>query len=380
MPWILRGSATTSGRSIASLTLPVNTMSSVHRSSLGTRNHSPSDNNAKTMKTKKLKAIVADKEKDKDNAQTKSVAKEPTVFQHLLVGAVSGGLSRTVVAPLERVKIEYMLDSSKVAAEGGMIGTLRRIVSNEGAVGLFRGNMLNVCRIAPTKAVELYCFDKYKEWVIAKKQSEAGAGHHHPKALELDGRERLIGGSVSSMAGTALTHPVDTLRSRVTSSGIKMGDAWRGLVQNEGIGALWKGLGANMVRVAPYGAVNFFVYDWCRTMYRKRCLAPGERMKAGPTLFFGGLAGAAAQTVVYPLEMVQRRIQVSGMASALQAGVRTKAVAQYKNMFHGIYVVAKTEGFAALYGGLLPNYVKIFPAAAVSFYVYEVMKANLGIA
>ena len=77
---------------------------------------------------------------------------------------MAGGVSRSVVAPLERVKIEYMIDSGKVAAEGGMLGTLRRIVRTEGAVGLFRGNLLNVLRIAPTKAVELFAFDKYKEW------------------------------------------------------------------------------------------------------------------------------------------------------------------------------------------------------------------------
>ena len=60
------------------------------------------------------------------------------------------------------------------------------------------------------------------------------------------------------MVGTALTHPVDTLRSRVTSSGMRMGEAWTGLIQREGPRALWKGLGANMLRVAPYGAINFF--------------------------------------------------------------------------------------------------------------------------
>ena len=32
-----------------------------------------------------------------------------SVAKHLFAGAVSGGVSRTVVAPLERVKIEYMV-------------------------------------------------------------------------------------------------------------------------------------------------------------------------------------------------------------------------------------------------------------------------------
>lgn len=280
------------------------------------------------------------------------------VLKHLLVGAVSGGVSRSVVAPLERVKIEYMVDSSKIAADGGVFGTVGRIFKNEGFAGLFKGNALNVCRIAPTKAVEFFCYDKYKEYTLKLHGRD-----------EMEGHERMIGGSLASMAGTALTHPVDTLRSRVSSTGMPVGEVWRNLIQAEGPMALWKGLGANMVRVAPYGAINFFVYDWCKSAYR-RYLGPETKMTAVPTMIFGGLAGAAAQTGVYPLEMVQRRIQVQGMKGAAVV---------YKNMFHGIYVVAKTEGFAALYAGLLPNYAKILPAAAVSFYVYEWMKERLNI-
>lgn len=276
------------------------------------------------------------------------------VAKHLLVGAVSGGVSRTVVAPLERAKIEYMLDSTKMARDGGLFGTLTRIVRDEGPGGLFRGNALNVLRIAPTKAVEFFVYDKFKDHIIKTGDQ-----------TELDGLQRMIGGSIASMCGTALTHPVDTLRSRVSGTGMLLGDCWKQLVANEGYGALWKGLGANMVRVAPYGAINFYVYDACKGLYRKQ-FGEKAKMTAAPTMCFGALAGAAAQTGVYPLEMIQRRIQVAGMKQGTKLA--------YKNMFQGIYVVGKSEGIGALYAGLLPNYAKILPSAAISFYVYELMK------
>ena len=187
------------------------------------------------------------------------------MLKHLLVGAVSGGVSRTVVAPLERAKIEYMLDSTTIARDGGLVGTLRRIIRNEGPGGLFRGNTLNVLRIAPTKAVEFFVYDKIKDHMISTGDQ-----------TELDGLQRMLGGSIASMCGTALTHPVDTLRSRVSGTGMLLGDCWKQLVANEGYGALWKGLGANMVRVAPYGAINFYVYDACKSMYRRQF---GEKAK-----------------------------------------------------------------------------------------------------
>ena len=281
------------------------------------------------------------------------------VLKHLLVGAVSGGVSRTIVAPLERAKIEYMLDSSTMARDGGLVGTLTRIWRNEGPGGWFRGNALNVARIAPTKAVELFIYDKFKATILQNEDQ-----------TELTGGQRMLGGSVASMCGTALTHPIDTLRSRVSGTGMPMGECWAALVANEGYGALWKGLGANMVRVAPYGAINYAVYDFCKATYR-RVYGEKAKMAALPTMCFGALAGAAAQTGVYPLEMIQRRMQVQGMKKGVTVA--------YKNMFHGIYVVFKSEGIGALYAGLVPNYAKILPSAAVSFYCYELLKEILDV-
>lgn len=323
-------------------------------------------------------------ETDKRKAQAKAVS------LHLLVGAISGGVSRTVVAPLERVKIEYMLDSSKITADGGVLGSLKRIVRTEGAPALFRGNSLNVLRIAPTKAVEFFVYDTYKARRLKTRQKDQtgnekdGDTNTKPAAGDLSGSERMIGGSVASMCGTALTHPIDTLRSRVSGTGMRLEVAWSELIKNEGPKALWKGLGANMIRVAPYGAINFFVYDYCKQQYKKfrvRFLDEDESTLSQssnplPTLCFGALAGAAAQTGVYPIELVQRRMQVQGMKTLAQGAKNAK---QYKNVVHGIIQIARAEGIPALYAGLIPNYTKIFPSAAVSFYVYELLKELWGL-
>ena len=201
---------------------------------------------------------------------------------------------------------------------------------------------------------------------------------------DLSGGERMIGGSIASMCGTALTHPIDTLRSRVSGTGMRLEDAWSELIKNEGPKALWKGLGANMIRVAPYGAINFFVYDYCKQQYKKfrvHFLHEDESTLSQssnplPTLCFGALAGAAAQTGVYPIELVQRRMQVQGMKTLAQGA---KNATQYKNVVQGIVKIAQTEGIPALYAGLIPNYTKIFPSAAVSFYVYELLKELWGL-
>ena len=80
---------------------------------------------------------------------------------------------------------------------------------------------------------------------------------------------------------------------------------------------------------------------------------------------FGALAGAAAQTAVFPIELAQRRLQAQGLAGA---------PVLYRGMLDCIAQIVRKEGPRALYSGLLPNYGKLVPAAAVSFYLYEVLK------
>ena len=278
-----------------------------------------------------------------------------SVAKHLFAGAVSGGVSRSVVAPLERVKIEYMVNSLKAKQEG-FIGTLGRIVKSEGPAGLFKGNSLNVARIAPTKAVEFFVFDRFKDFII--KNSDE---------IEINAWQRMLGGSVASMAGTALTHPIDTVRSRVTVQAIGIKECVQQMIKTEGPTAFLNGLIPNMVRVAPYGAINFLVYDALKSWYRKR-IGPGGSLGAVPTMVFGAAAGAAAQTTVFPIEMVQRRLQLQGMAGQ---------EVLYKNMLDAMIKITRKEGVPALYAGLLPNYLKLIPAAAISFLVYEVLKEKL---
>ncbi|UPR03128.1 mitochondrial carrier protein [Chloropicon primus] len=278
-----------------------------------------------------------------------------SVAKHLFAGAVSGGVSRSVVAPLERVKIEYMVNSLKAKQEG-FVGTLARIVKNEGPFGLFKGNSLNVARIAPTKAVEFFVFDRIKDFII-----------NNTDEIEINAWQRMLGGSIASMAGTALTHPIDTVRSRVTVQTIGIGECVQQMLKTEGPVAFLNGLIPNMVRVAPYGAINFLVYDQLKSWYRKK-IGPGGSLGAVPTMIFGAAAGAAAQTTVFPIEMVQRRLQLQGMAGG---------EILYKNMLDALIQISRKEGIPALYAGLLPNYLKLIPAAAISFLVYEQLKERM---
>ena len=298
---------------------------------------------------------------------------------------------RTVVAPLERVKIEYMLDSSKIAADGGVLGSLKRIIRTEGAPALFRGNSLNVLRIAPTKAVEFFVYDTYKARRLKMKQKDQTENekennnntNNKTAAGDLSGGERMIGGSVASMwncsdasnryASFARLRDRHAPRSRLVGTHQKRRPesvVERFRREHDSSCSLRR---HQLLRVRLLQAT---IQKVSRAFPQRRRIDAIAVLKSFTDVVFRRARGAAAQTGVYPIELVQRRMQVQGMKTLAHGA---KNATQYKNVVQGVVHIARAEGIPALYAGLIPNYTKIFPSAAVSFYVYELLKELWGL-
>jgi len=76
---------------------------------------------------------------------------------NFIMGGISAGISKTVVAPLERIKIVLQTqDANEKIRSGeakkykGVFGGIRNIYQNEGLISLWRGNFVNVLRYIPT--------------------------------------------------------------------------------------------------------------------------------------------------------------------------------------------------------------------------------------
>lgn len=72
-------------------------------------------------------------------------------LRKLMSGAVAGAVSRTAVAPLETIKTHLMVGS----CGNSMAEVFDNITMSEGWKGLYRGNLVNVIRVAPSKAIEV---------------------------------------------------------------------------------------------------------------------------------------------------------------------------------------------------------------------------------
>lgn len=140
------------------------------------------------------------------------------------------------------------------------------------------------------------------------------------------------------------------------------------MVRNEGFLSLYKGLTPALISMGPTSAVFYSVYDIlksCHLTHKKSKGDDGKELGIVRTLVYGAIAGACAETVTYPLEVVRRQLQLQQSA---RLGLGTVFVK-----------VIEKGGVAAFYAGLFPSTLQVLPSAALSYLFYEMMKSILKI-
>lgn len=273
-------------------------------------------------------------------------------LRKLMSGAVAGAVSRTAVAPLETIKTHLMVGS----CGNSMAEVFDNITMSEGWKGLFRGNLVNVIRVAPSKAIELFAYE------TVKKQLTPEHGEHPKLPLPAS----FIAGAVAGVSSTLLTYPLELLKTRLTVNEDykNLLDAVAKIVQAEGPGGLYKGLTPSVMGVVPYAASNYFAYDTLRNAYKKAFKK--EEIGNVMTLLIGSAAGAISSTATYPLEVARKQMQAGAINGR-----------QCHNMIQALTSIVEKEGMAGLYRGLGPSCMKLVPAAGISFMCYEACKRIL---
>ncbi|GMN45331.1 hypothetical protein TIFTF001_014522 [Ficus carica] len=312
---------------------------------------------------------VAEERKKKEKIRVrKGVAVNTT--KHLWSGAIAAMVSRTFVAPLERLKLEYIVRGE----QKNLYELVKMIAVSQGLRGFWKGNLVNILRTAPFKAVNFCAYDTYRKQLLRFSGNE-----------ETTNFERFIAGAAAGITATVLCLPLDTIRTKlVAPGGEALGGvigAFRYMIKTEGFLSLYKGLVPSILSMAPSGAVFYGVYDILKSAYlhspegRRRIqnmnqqgqeLNVLDQLELGPfrTLLYGAISGACAEAATYPFEVVRRKLQLQDQATRLSA---LATCAQ----------IVKQGGVPALYAGLIPSLLQVLPSAAISYFVYEFMKVVL---
>ncbi|CAG7565143.1 unnamed protein product [Fusarium equiseti] len=313
---------------------------------------------------------------------------------YFLAGAIAGGVSRTATAPLDRLKVYLLVNTSSRAETAGaalMQGrpiaalqnaakpfsdAVRDLVRSGGVRSLFAGNGLNVVKIMPETAI------KFGSYEAAKRALANFEGHGDPK--QLSSWSKFASGGLAGMIAQASVYPLDTLKFRLQCETVKDGLKGAALVRQTavkmygdgGLRACYRGLTMGLIGMFPYSAIDMGTFEVLKKSYKsyyaRRDNVHEDDIEVGniATGIIGASSGAFGASVVYPLNVVRTRLQTQGTA-------------MHPATYTGIWDVTKKtiqrEGYRGLYKGLTPNLLKVAPALSITWMVYENSKRILGL-
>ncbi|GAB5580167.1 calcium-binding mitochondrial carrier protein SCaMC-2 isoform X5 [Prionailurus iriomotensis] len=280
-------------------------------------------------------------------------------WRHLVAGGGAGAVSRTCTAPLDRLKVLMQVHASR-SNNMCIVGGFTQMIREGGAKSLWRGNGINVLKIAPESAIKFMAYEQIKRLVGSDQET-------------LRIHERLVAGSLAGAIAQSSIYPMEVLKTRMalrkTGQYSGMLDCARKILAREGMAAFYKGYVPNMLGIIPYAGIDLAVYETLKNAWLQRYAVNSADPGVFVLLACGTMSSTCGQLASYPLALVRTRMQA-------QASIEGAPEVTMSSLFRQIL---RTEGAFGLYRGLAPNFMKVIPAVSISYVVYENLKITLGV-
>lgn len=277
---------------------------------------------------------------------------DPISFaKDFIAGGVAAAISKTTVAPIERVKLLLQVQhiSTQIPPEQrykGMVDCFVRIPKEQGVLAYWRGNFANVIRYFPTQALNFAFKDKYKQIFLGGVDKNTQFWRYFAG--------NLASGGAAGATSLCFVYPLDFARTRLAADVGKAGkerefnglaDCIGKVFKKDGLVGLYRGFGVSVQGIIIYRASYFGCFDTAKGMLP-------DPKNAGFFLSWGiaQVVTTAAGIISYPFDTVRRRMM-------MQSG-RAKADVVYKNTLHCWAVIAKSEGPGAFFKGAFSNVLR----------------------
>jgi len=307
-----------------------------------------------------------------DEGGSKRVRKEGEskvvfILKDWAAGGTAAGISKTVVAPIERVKLLLQtqdanprIKSGEIPRYTGIINCFTRVVAEQGFVSLWRGNLANVIRYFPTQAFNFAFKDTFRRMFP----------RYDPKKefWKFFGTN-IASGGLAGAASLLIVYPLDFARTRLAADVGKGGAdrQFNGLVdcvlkvsRSEGYLALYQGFGVSVQGIIVYRGAYFGLFDTAKGFIF-------QDEKNASILFkwmIAQVVTALAGIISYPFDTVRRRMM-------MQSGEKQKL---YKGTIDCFRVISKNEGTGAFFKGAWSNVIRGAGGALVLVLYDEIQK------
>jgi solute carrier family 25 phosphate transporter 23/24/25/41 len=128
-----------------------------------------------------------------------------------------------------------------------------------GWTSLWRGNGINVIKIAPESAIKFMVYEQVKRFIRGQE--------NRPMTIF----ERFVAGACAGSTAQTLIYPMEVLKTRLAlrKSGEFKGmiDAAKKIYVNEGLRSFYRGYIPNILGIIPYAGIDLAVYETLKKTY-----------------------------------------------------------------------------------------------------------------
>lgn len=282
---------------------------------------------------------------------------QESFLTNFLMGGVSAGVSKTLAAPIELIKlrIQNMDEMIKVGKLDrpytGISNCFSRIVAEEGTFALWKGNWTNVLRYFPTQALNFAFKDKFKK-MFGYDKTRDGYGKWFAG--------NLASGGMAGATSLLFVYSLDYARTRLSNdnkSAKKGGekqfkgllDVYRQTLASDGIAGLYRGFVISCVGIIVYRGLYFGIYDSVKPI-----MPSNLRDNLGANFLLGWCITVGAGLASYPIDTIRRRMMMT-------SGEAVK----YNGSIDCARVILKNEGVKSFFKGAGANILRGVAGAGV---------------
>jgi len=268
----------------------------------------------------------------------------------LLIGGISGGIAKTVMAPVERVKLLLQTQDSnpkvlsgEVEKYKGIGDCFKRVQSEQGFKAFWRGNLVNCIRYAPQQGSALAFNDTIKN-AFPKYSDKTDFW----KSFGV----KLLSGGIAGGTANVICYPFDFARTRLASDlggGKKsfngIGDCIMKTVKEGGVTGLYRGSAVTIAGAFVYRGGQLGLFGQIQGMN------PYKDDKGPVGVIAAFVCATVARTVTtpfnYPFDTIRRRMMLESD--------KPPSERMYRSGVDCFRKVLQNEGLAGMYKGVIPE-------------------------
>ncbi|KAL3624009.1 Mitochondrial uncoupling protein 2 [Castilleja foliolosa] len=264
--------------------------------------------------------------------------------------------------PLDTAKVRLQLqkrvpleDSDGEPKYKGLLGTIATIAREEGLLALWKGIIPGLHRQCLYGGLRIGLYEPVKAFFV---------GSYYSADVPLF--SKILSALLTGAIAIVVANPTDLVKVRLQAEGkLPVGvprrysgalDAYYAIVKQEGVAALWTGLGPNIARNAIINAAELASYDHIKETILK---IPGFTDSVLTHILAGLGAGFFAVCIGSPVDVVKSRMMGDSM---------------YKGTIDCFFKTLKSEGLFAFYKGFFPNFGRLGSWNVIMFLTLEQVK------